>query len=78
MNHATLDDFERYIHITKSIRFWFPHIRTDKLKRMIKEGRCIYEDKVVLTYNIYKRRTRVSYNSKVYAEKVKVSSADDI
>ena len=39
------------------------------LKRVIEEGRCIFEDGVVLTYNIYKRRTRVSNNSKVYAER---------
>ena len=69
MNHATLDDFEEVYSYYQKYKVWFPYIRTDKLKRVIEEGRCIYEDKVVLTYNIYKRRTRVSYNSKVYAEK---------
>ena len=69
MNHATLDDFEKVYSYYQKYKVWFPYIRTDKLKRVIEEQRCIYEDKVVLTYNIYKRRTRVSYNSKVYAEK---------
>ena len=69
MNHATLDDFEKVYSYYQKYKVWFPHVRTDKLKRVIEEGRCIYEDIVVLTYNIYKRRTRVNNNSKVYVLK---------
>ena len=65
MNHATLDDFEKVYAYYQKYKVWFPHVRTDKLKRVIEEGRCIFKDGVVLTYNIYKRRTRVSNNSKV-------------
>ena len=68
MNHATLDDFEKIYSYYQKYKVWFPHVRTDKLKKVIEEGRCIYEDEVVL-HNIYKRRTRVSNNSKVYAER---------
>ena len=69
MKHATLDDFEKVYSYYQKYKVWFPHIRTDKLKSIIEEGRCIFEDGVVLTYNIYKRRTRVSTNCKVYAER---------
>ena len=67
MKHATLDDFEKVYSYYQKYKVWFPYIRTDKLKRVIEEGRCILQDGVVLTYSIYKRRTRVSNNCKVYA-----------
>ena len=69
MKHATLDDFEKVYSYYQKYKVWFPYIRTDKLKRVIEEGRCILQDEVVLTYSIYKRRTRVSNNCKVYAER---------
>ena len=69
MNHATLDDFEKVYSYYQKYKVWFPHIRIDKLKRVIDEGRFIFQDGAVLTYYIYKRRTRVSSNCAVYAER---------
>jgi hypothetical protein len=37
----------------------FPHIRQDALSRRIAAGQCIYEDAVAITYQQYKKRTRV-------------------
>jgi hypothetical protein len=37
----------------------FPHIRQDALLRRILAGQCIYLDGVVITYQQYKKRTRV-------------------
>lgn len=37
----------------------FPHVRQDALKRQIKAHQCIYQDGVVITYQQYRKRTRV-------------------
>jgi hypothetical protein len=37
----------------------FPHIRQDRLKRRIEAHQCVYQDGVVVTYQRYKKRTRV-------------------
>jgi hypothetical protein len=37
----------------------FPHLRQDALKRRVEAGQCIYEDGVVITYQQYKKATRV-------------------
>lgn len=37
----------------------FPHIRQDGLKRRIEAGQFVYQDGVVITYQQYRKRTRV-------------------
>lgn len=37
----------------------FPHVRRDALKRRIDNKQCIYENGVVITFQQYKKRTRV-------------------
>jgi len=37
----------------------FPHVRQDTLRRRIEAHQCIYQDGVVITYQRYKKRTRV-------------------
>ena len=39
---------------------WFPHIRTDYMKRMIAKNNLILENDVVITYNFYKRKQKIS------------------
>ena len=38
MNHATLEDFDRVYSYYQKYKVWFPHVRTDKLKRVIEEA----------------------------------------
>ena len=69
MKHATIDDFDNvYSYFTKN-RKWFPHVRTDYLKRMITGGMCILDREVVITYTIYKKRTKINKGASVYGEK---------
>lgn len=59
MNHATTEDVkEIYGHFQKR-KDVFPHVRQDKLKRQIAAKQCIYQDGVVITYQRYKKRTKV-------------------
>ena len=37
----------------------FPHIRQDKLLHYIETGNCIYDNEVVITFNVYKRKVRI-------------------
>jgi len=37
----------------------FPHVRQDALKRRIEARQCIFEDGVVITFQQYRKRTRV-------------------
>jgi hypothetical protein len=59
MKHATLDDLKAIYAHFQSHRDVFPHIRQDGLKRRIEAGQCVYQDGVVITYQQYKKRTRV-------------------
>ncbi len=59
MKHARLSDLkEIYGHFQKR-RDVFPHVRQDKLRRMIEAGQVVWQDSVVITYQQYKKRTRV-------------------
>jgi hypothetical protein len=57
IKHATLDDYEEIKSIFNKHKEWFPHIRQDKLKSQIIEGGCIFDEGVVITYNLYKKNT---------------------
>ena len=59
MNHAKETDFESVKEIFYQHKKWFPHIRTDYMKRMITKNNLIYDNDVVITYNFYKRKQRI-------------------
>ena len=59
MNHAKETDFEAVKEIFYQHKKWFPHIRTDYMKRMIAKNNLVYDNDVVITYNFYKRKQRI-------------------
>ena len=59
MNHAKETDFESVKEIFYQHKKWFPHIRTDYMKRMIAKNNLVYDNDVVITYNFYKRKQRI-------------------
>ena len=59
MNHAKETDFEAVKEIFYQHKEWFPHIRTDYMKREIDKGNLIYDNDVVITYNFYKRKQKI-------------------
>ena len=59
MKHARLADLkEIYGHFQRR-KDVFKHVRQDKLRRMIEAGQVVWQDDVVITYQQYKKRTRV-------------------
>tara|TARA_R110002096_G_C14345405_1_gene702610 strand:+ start:112 stop:591 length:480 start_codon:yes stop_codon:yes gene_type:complete len=63
MNHAKETDFESVKEIFYQHKEWFPHIRTDYMKREIAKGNLIYDNDVVITYNFYKRNYKLDKSS---------------
>ena len=59
MNHAKETDFEAVKEIFYQHKQWFPHIRTDYMKREIAKGNLIYDNDVVITYKFYKRKQKI-------------------
>jgi len=59
MNKATLKDFDNIWSIFKKYKNVFPHIRTDYLKRQIKNRNVIFENNVVLVTSKYKRKVNL-------------------
>lgn len=59
MKHATLADLKEIYTQFEKRKDVFPHVRQDKLKRRIEAGQVIWQDGVVITYQQYKKRTRV-------------------
>jgi|TARA_B110000977_G_C10715154_1_gene352907 hypothetical protein len=59
MNHAKEIDFESVKEIFYQHKKWFPHIRTDYMKRQIAQGNLIYDNDVVITYKFYKRKQKI-------------------
>ena len=59
MNHAKETDFEAVKEIFYQHKIWFPHIRTDYMKRQIAQGNLIYDNDVVITYKFYKRKQKI-------------------
>ena len=59
MNHAKETDIESVKEIFYQHKKWFPHIRTDYMKRMIAKENLIFDNDVVITYNFYKRKQRI-------------------
>ncbi len=58
MRYAALDDLKaiaRAMHAHEELK----HVRQDKLKKRIEARQCIYQEGVVITFQQYKKRTRV-------------------
>ena len=59
MYHAQISDFETVKEIFYQHKQWFPHIRTDYIRREIAKGHVVLDREVVITYNFYKRKQRI-------------------
>lgn len=51
MRHATIADLNAIYGAFQNNREWFPHVRKDKIERVILAGDCVYQEGVVLTYH---------------------------
>ena len=56
MYHAIESDFDRVYEIFKLHKQWFPHVRTDYMRREIAKGHIVLDREVIITYNFYKRK----------------------
>ena len=59
MIHATDKDYDVVKEIFYQHKQWFPHIRTDYMRREIAKGHLILDNDVVITYNYYKRKQKI-------------------
>jgi|TARA_R110000765_G_scaffold192121_1_gene297586 hypothetical protein len=59
MIHAKDTDFDVVKDIFYQHKQWFPHIRTDYIRREIANGHLILDNDVVITYNYYKRKQKI-------------------
>ena len=59
MKLATLKNYDVIWSIFKKYKKVFPHIRTDYLKRQIKNNNVIFENDVVIVKDTYKRKVKV-------------------
>ena len=59
LSHATEDDYNQIMDVFKLHKAYFPHIRGDKIKRMIDSKNVVWEDGVLITWNRYKRKQKV-------------------
>lgn len=59
MRYARVSDLKAIYSHFRAHRNVFPHIRQDALKRRIAAKQCIYQDGVVITFQHYRKRTRI-------------------
>ena len=59
MHKAKIKDYDIIWSAFKKFRNIFPHIRTDYLKRQIKNNNVIFQDGVVIIFGKYKRRGKL-------------------
>jgi hypothetical protein len=59
MRLAKPSDLKTIYGLFSTRRDIFPHVRQDALRRRIENGQCIFEDGVVITFQQYKKQTRV-------------------
>ncbi|MES2392960.1 MAG: hypothetical protein V4555_15040 [Acidobacteriota bacterium] len=59
MRTADPADLKTIYALFSSRRDIFPHVRQDALRRRIEAMQCIFEDGVVITFQQYRKRTRV-------------------
>ena len=58
---AVPSDFDKVKSIFYSHKKWFPHVRTDYMKRMIDKKQMILEDGILITFHHAKRRQKIGY-----------------
>ena len=63
MIHARDNDFDVVKDIFYQHKEWFPHVRTDYMRRMIASGNLILDNDVIITYNYYKRNYKLVKSS---------------
>ena len=63
MIHAKENDFDTVKDIFYQHKQWFPHIRTDYMRRMIASSNLILDNDVIITYNYYKRNYKLVRSS---------------
>jgi len=56
---AVPSDFDKVKSIFYSHKKWFPHVRTDYMKRMIDKKQLILEDGILITFHHAKRRQKI-------------------
>jgi hypothetical protein len=59
MRHASLRDLNAIYRLFQAHRDVFPHIRQDALKRRIEAHQCICQNDVAITFQKYRKKTRV-------------------
>lgn len=59
MRLAQLSELKSIYTLFSARKDIFPHIRQDALKRRIEAGQCIFEENVAITFQQYRKRTRV-------------------
>jgi len=59
MKLAKTEEFEEVKQIFYKHKKWFPHIRTDYMRRMISTNRLIFENNVVITFHHAKRKQTI-------------------
>jgi len=59
MRHASVRDLSAIYRHFQARRDAFPHVRHDGLNRRIEARQCVYQQGVVITYQQYRKRTRV-------------------
>jgi hypothetical protein len=65
---ATIEEIKEIYAIFAQYKDVFPHIRFDYLQRKINSGCCVYENDVVITYTVYKRKQRIGDNCAIKGE----------
>ena len=59
MRLAIQSEFEEIKLIFYKHKKWFPHIRTDYMRRMIAKKRLIYQDGVIITFHNAARKQKI-------------------
>ena len=59
MIFAAPSDFEKIKEVFYKHRNWFPHVRTDYMKRMIDRSQLIWEDGIIITFHHAKRKQKI-------------------
>ena len=59
MLFASEKDFDSIKSVFYKHKKWFPHVRTDYMKRMIAKKQMIFEDGIIITFHHTKRRQSI-------------------
>ena len=59
LNFAKPDDYQDIMNVFKTHKEIFPHIRGDKIQKLIDSKNVVWESGVLITWNRYKRKQRI-------------------